>query len=393
MLDLSDFPRFSLAERERRWGRVRELMRERGCDCLVAPGLRDAEEQTTSRYLSQIGGASNGWVVLPLEGEATAIVDSERNKQFWARAQDWITDIRMGGATEVVPERLRDLGLDGGRIGLTQWTGHYRGPEGNVSHETILRLQAALPKAQLYGENDVLNEARIVKGGEEIAVIERIAAANEQAIQVMCEIARPGLRQQDVWFPMSDVMTRATGHWPARLSVTFDGSANATLGTAIPDRIEAGSLCSQEICARLQGYRAQCNHTIQVGSPGPADYADAMLKTIEVYNEMVARLRPGQTVRELCEYYVGLCQVRGAEDSSGVVVHTNGLGNDYPRMGPRMMRGGEGEIVLQKGMTFTLKPVLKFPSGTATQYGDPLTITDSGARRLGKRAQEPIIVG
>src|SRR5687768_7155769 len=94
-LDLSALPRFSLAERERRWERVRALMREAGCDCIVAPGMRDLEEQTTSRYLSQIGGVGySAWVVFPIEGEPVAIMDSERNRAFAARAQDWIIDVR-----------------------------------------------------------------------------------------------------------------------------------------------------------------------------------------------------------------------------------------------------------------------------------------------------------
>src|SRR5258705_2186659 len=78
MLDLTEYPRFSLAERDRRWGRVRELMRERDCACLVAPGLRDPEDQATSRYLSQIGGIGvHAWVVFPLHGDVTAIVESD----------------------------------------------------------------------------------------------------------------------------------------------------------------------------------------------------------------------------------------------------------------------------------------------------------------------------
>lgn len=393
-LDLSGLPRFTLAERDRRWGRVRQLMGEAGCDCIVAPGMRDLEEQATSRYLSQIGGVGySAWVVFPLDGEPTAVVDSERNREFAVRAQDWITDVRVGSEVEAVPARLQELGLQRARIGLTQFRGHYREPLGNIPHDVVVGLQSALPSATFYGENDVLTRARMVKSREEVGVIQEVTAANEEAIAVMCETARPGVRQEDVWYAMCDVMVRASGGWPARLSVAFGGSANSTLGMPIPDRIADGALCSQEICSRIQGYRAQCNHTIQVGPAGPRDYKDAMLATIEVYNELVAWVQPGRTIRELCEHYLALCRARDAEDSSGVVLHTNGLGNDYPRLGPRLMASEDADIVLVEGHTFTLKPVLRFPSGTATQYGDPLTITPEGGVRLGRRDQQPIIVG
>jgi Xaa-Pro dipeptidase len=276
-LDLSDLPRFSLAERDRRWQRVRALMVEAACDCIVAPGMRDLEEQTTSRYLSQIGGVGySAWVVFPADGEPTAVVDSERNREFAARAQNWITDVRAGNEVELIPERIRELGLESGRIGLTQFRGHYREALGNIPHDVVVKIHEGLPAATIYGENDVLALARMTKGPEEVAVIEQVAAANEAAIGVMCETARPGLRQEEVWYAMCDVLVRASRGWPARLSVTFGGSANSTLGMPIPDRIPSGALCSQEICARIQGYRAQCNHTFQVGDGGAADYADAM---------------------------------------------------------------------------------------------------------------------
>lgn len=387
MLDLSEYPRFSPVERERRWNRVRELMRQQSCDCIVAPGTGNAEP---ARYLSP--SPISAWVIFPLSGEVTAIVGSDRNREFAARAQDWVTDLRVGNPSELVPARLRELKLDGARIGLTQLEGLRRSPEGDIPYETMRRLQAALPRAGFQAADDILDEARLVKGPEEISVIERVAGANEEGIRVLTATARVGMAQQDVWFPVAYAMARATGAWPSRLSVTFGGPANQTLGLPIPDRIPAGSLCSQEIAARLQGYQAQSNHTVQVGDGGPADYAGAMRATIEVYNEMVAWLRPGWTVKEVCEHYVGLCARHGAEDASGVVVHSNGLGDDYPRVGPRMMGASEGSVVLRPGMTFTLKPVLKLPTGTRTQYGDPLTITEGGARRLGKRAQEPIVV-
>ena len=393
-LDLSEYPRFSQSERDRRWARVRDLMRQANCDCLVAPGLRDPEDQATARYLSQIGGIGvHAWVVFPLSGEVTAILESDRNKDFVVRAQDWITDLRVGDPAEMVVQRLKELELEGARIGLTQFHGHYRVPEGNIPYDVVRHFQQELPKAELYGENEVLNQARMIRGAEEVAVIEQVTAANEEAIRVMIQTARPGLRQQDVWYPMNDVLTRIAGSWPARLSVTFDGPANQSLGMPIPDRIRAGALCSQEICARLQGYRAQCNHTIQVGDGDPKDYDTAMRATIDVFNEMLAWLGPGRTIDEVCDRYVQLCGSKGAEDRSGVMYHSNGLGNDYPRLGPRLSRGRDGQIVLQPNMTFTLKPVLRFPSGTAAQFGDPVHITENGARRLGKRMQEPVVVG
>ncbi|MCH8974951.1 MAG: hypothetical protein IH869_07735, partial [Chloroflexi bacterium] len=47
---------FSLAERDRRYARVRELMASEGLDAILAPGADGGEPQAPSRYLCQVGG-------------------------------------------------------------------------------------------------------------------------------------------------------------------------------------------------------------------------------------------------------------------------------------------------------------------------------------------------
>lgn len=49
-------PSFSLAERDRRYDRVRRLMARQNLDCLLAPAADVGEPQANSRYLCQIGG-------------------------------------------------------------------------------------------------------------------------------------------------------------------------------------------------------------------------------------------------------------------------------------------------------------------------------------------------
>src|SRR5205085_6022551 len=69
-------PTFSMEERERRWGRVRELMRRDGIDCIV--GLNSTgthnRNQADVRYLTQIGNNCDEVAVcFPIVGKVTAI--------------------------------------------------------------------------------------------------------------------------------------------------------------------------------------------------------------------------------------------------------------------------------------------------------------------------------
>lgn len=291
-----------------------------------------------------------------------------------------------------MPERLRELSPSG-VVGVTNLKGMYRYPEGTVSYEGWRAIQEALPRIRFEPNNDILDTARMVKGPEEVAVIEKEAAGNEAAIRTMFETARPGLPESTVWAAVVSTMIQATGDFPARLSIATNREANSTCGQACHYLIPAGGRMSQEICCRLQGYRAQSNHTFVIGGPVPDDYERAMRTAVEVYEGLLAWIRPGRTIGALLAEYQRLAAERDASVSS-VVVHTNGLGSDRPRLGPGVTPGDDDGIVIQPGFTFSIKPSVRMQStGMYAQVGDPLTVTPEGARRLGRRVLEPVVVG
>lgn len=387
------FPHFSLKERDRRWAEVRRLMTKEGVACLLAPGLRAQEDQANSRYLSQIGSYYGGaWVVFPASGEVTAVLGTARDVNVWKKLSDWITDLRYGRESGTVIERLRELGFKGERVGVTNLANSYRSPDGVFPYEALRRIQEALPDIRFIPNNNILELARMVKGPEEIEVVEKIVAADEDAIAVMCERARPGVDLATVWLAMTTRMIEATGDYPARLSIAISREANTTCGLPIPEPILHGATLSQEICARLQGYRAQCNHSIAVGKTASQDYSRAMNAAVEIYHGLLDWIKPGRTIGELLDQYVKMARDRGAT-VSGVLVHTNGLGNDRPRVGPGVLREEDRSLVIEPGFTFTIKPSPRLgDGGPYAEVGDPLTVTEQGARRLGQRKLEPIIV-
>jgi Xaa-Pro aminopeptidase len=385
-------PSFSLVERDRRYDRVRRLMAEGNLHCLLAPAADVGEPQANSRYLCQIGGVQGGaWVIFPASGEVTAIVATEREKRMWVANLVWPRDIRWGSFSELVPERLKELGVEKSRIGVTGLLHQYRTPEGTIPHETWRRITAALPEATFVPANEVLEFARIVKGPEEIAVIQRITDANEAAIKRMMEIARPGVEEAEVWLEIAKVLISHTADYPARLSLGSNNrTANAGNTMALPIAMQDGGVLSQEIDARLQGYRAQCNHSILIGSKKADLYRDAMNIAIECFHGILNWVKPGKTIGGLLDEFVRLAEGRGAK-GGGVLVHTNGLGADPPRVGPGPF-AHDRNIGIEPGFTFTIKPQIDF-KGVPAQIGEPITVTESGARRLGHRDLVPYVTG
>jgi Xaa-Pro aminopeptidase len=397
-------PIFSLAERDRRWSRAREAMIRENLDGLLAPATL---EEGDTLYLTQVGGRTKeAWIVFardpakPIE----ALVESNRVKSFWLSAQSWLGEENFRVASENISESvvlaIKELGLERGRIGVAQLTGIRFDPEGLIPFTTFDRIRSALPQASLVA-TDLLHRLRMIKSEEEIDVIKQIVAANERAIVTLVESARTATKQADIWYPVYIQLLLATGELPTRLSMALDRGGNSTLGTPTGDRVEEGQILSEEIAANHQGYRAQINQSLFIGSaatPGFAYYKTAMDAAIKIFFGVVAAIRPGKmTTGELMARYMELAKDVGAEPPGGVLLHSSGMGSQRPRVGPTSKE--DMDIVLQPGMTFDLKPTIAMrrevvqdvrPKNRSVQIGEHVVVTESGAVRLGQRELKAI---
>src|SRR5579863_5078290 len=86
-------PILSFAERDRRWARVRSLMRQRGFDGLVIAGFR-----TREMYESYVSDDYNeGCVIFPLEGDPVVVTWAHLRvmRALWSVEQGnklWVED-------------------------------------------------------------------------------------------------------------------------------------------------------------------------------------------------------------------------------------------------------------------------------------------------------------
>ncbi len=87
---------FSLAERDRRWARVRALMKRDGIDLLVCMPCTNSHDRgaADARYLTQLGENSDeSSVAFPIEGEVRAW---HSRPGVWP-SSNWFADIRLAG--------------------------------------------------------------------------------------------------------------------------------------------------------------------------------------------------------------------------------------------------------------------------------------------------------
>jgi Xaa-Pro dipeptidase len=368
---------FSTAERDRRWQRLRAKMRETGFDCLLTPAASD-EGDADSLYLT----GRRGWVVFPLNGPLILIRDGDDDGPV-----SWVSDVRTaedGRWSPAIIDALRAAKAGDARIGVGRLDGVLRNDEGDVAAATLDRVRAAFPRARFSSAYDLLMRAKLVRSEEEIAALTQATAAGERGIRAMIDRARPGVEHKDVWLAMFAAMTAATGETPQRLAIRAGNEANTSTGGPMLETLRSGQIMNQEIGARVLGYMAQVNHSICIGKDAPADWRGAGQYCIDLFQQLVDWVRPGRTFMDLCRFYVERVKARDSQLSpTWVLVHTCGFG-DGPRMG--LTRSETPDLVIEPGMVFTIKPRVPIRGTRPTaQFGDPVLVTDSGAKRLGTR--------
>ncbi|MDG9415056.1 hypothetical protein OLF88_11405, partial [Streptococcus pneumoniae] len=89
------------------------------------------------------------------------------------------------GYTQMSIDRLRELGLDRARIGVTGLAGNTRFPEGITPAGILDGLVRALPAAEIVDANLLMERARFVKSTEELAFLRKAEELVEASVDVL----------------------------------------------------------------------------------------------------------------------------------------------------------------------------------------------------------------
>ena len=390
-------PKFSREERTRRWARLRELMRQHHLDAIIGfPNQSHWDQfQADIRYLTHIGGhQTEVAVVFPESGEVTAFVRGANEVEWWSIAQDWVTDIRASRRSwgKPVAERIEELKLGQARIGVSGLSGLLRAPEGTVVSGMIEKLRKTFPKAKFENATEVLQDARSIKGPEEVAWVERAAEILDKVVETILAKAKPGVMENEVvaaiWYTIiangGDYPSMT--HWGAGVEVPW-------ASRIAPHRpLQAGDMINTELEAKYGGYIAQTVQAARLGKI-PRELKNAFDVSVKVFDALVQFMKPGVSFRDIVTHYRGLVQESG-HIPKGMLLHGRGIGEDRPQITGEI----EGDVYnaatyvmhldlpLVEGNVFVLKPgAMPADAPDSIRCGDTVVITKEGARRLGKR--------
>ncbi len=391
---LYDQPRFSHAERDRRWNAVRQAMAAENIDCVIAPNNtgHSTHFQAEARYLSHVGGGGDADIacVFPLEGEVAAVAT---NCQRWAHVQDWVTDLREARRAygRGVVGKLKEVPLPHKRVGIVGLHDYVRAPEGIVLHGFMRALTDAFPDVEWVDFTKPLHDLRIIKSDEEIAFLAKSTELIERAIKRVQQVAKPGAKDYEAWgAAISEIVMGGSelpfhNHWGS-------GTHPHTLTRPSHGTLERGYLMVNEIEAAYGGYHAQGVQPFAIQDCDPV-YKDIHEMHAEYWQRCFESLRVGLTVRDV----VALAAANGAEilppgskyqnPRGALNMHGRGLGSDGP-----LVTGNQDEAtlnqVLAAGWVFVFKPHISVDAGGRTyhaSWGDTVVLTEQGPKRLGSR--------
>jgi Xaa-Pro dipeptidase len=404
MAELYPYPRFSLAERDRRWKAVRDLMQQQGIDVIVTPqnSGHSADYQADTRYLTHCGGGEpDVAAVFPLDGEVTAIATSAAPR--WPTVQEWTKDVREARRNygRAIVERLKELNVERGHIGITG-LGEVEGtrtPEGTIFYGTWKQIREAFPHAELVDATKILTEVRYIKSREEIDVLTKSMEIIELAVQAEIEAAQPGIKDWEVWAAAQCAMMRNGSEMPVHCFWVSGKNPKRTLTRPSMRILERGDVIINELEASWIGYRSQGVQPVFVEIINPVQ-AELIKVQREVFNRVMENLKPGVTVGELAELTRRTAEAVAPKSGPAagargdLTMHGRGAGDDGPIITPHARSPRQLAVTLRENMVFVCKPSAISADGEYTcQWGDTVVVTKSGGRRLGKRRHELAVAG
>jgi Xaa-Pro aminopeptidase len=384
--DQYDDVRFSDAEYERRYQRVREQMYFRGIDCLVVYGssAHTDSNQSNVRYLSGYIDQIQSYVVFPYEGEPTLYADLYPHVPD-AHLMSVIDDVRWGSEQKGtrVAERVAELGYEDATIGLV-------GAPGPATTELptndYLQLQDALPDAEFQFASDLMDRIRLTKSDEELEAIREGVELTDRAMRALAEAVEPGVTEREL---KAEIMS----------SYLDDGEYFFQLlgstSMADPDMpypwehqsgrtIQEGDVVLTEISARnTKGYSGQILRSLAVGTEPTNEYQELYDVAEQVFFDVLDVLEPGATTEDVLEVATPPIESRGWTIHAPII-HGWGLGIQRPLIGTRNKGGFPNPpFEFKEGHTIVVEPNPVTEDQLSGMFlGEYVRITSDGVERL-----------
>lgn len=355
----------SRAERDWRWGRVREALAGADLDGLLAyaPGWRRED----LRYLADVQlRGSFAMLYLPREGEATAFalpVDVDE-----VRAAGWVDDVRpldpfgLGSVVErIAGDRPARLGLShaelvplGVRDALAEGMG------------AGIRLESA---------TKLMSGVRLVKSDDELARMRRCGQVTEAGWEALVQALRPGVTEYEIVAAVEERM-KALGATDNFMLIASGGDEVRGMTPPSERRLQRGDMVRTELTPQCDGYWTQICRSAVLGRAN-----DGQRESFELFREAMEAglgvLRAGVTAHDVATAENDVFRARGfGEYCTSKYTRVRGHGHGAHLDEVPIIEGVQ--TVLEHHAVVIVHPNTYTPLAGYHVLGDPVVVTHDG---------------
>jgi Xaa-Pro aminopeptidase len=381
------FPRFSDAEYRRRYALVRAEMEKRGLDAVVAAGDSSFRGSNLANvyWLTNWQDPYAAYAVLPLEGEPFLVISNELYIHT-ARRAAVIPDV-FGTFTpgRAIGERLLDLGLGRGRIGLA---GVRNVGRASMASEHQRDLVATMPEASFEDALEVLQTARLIKSAEEMAWFEKGAEFTDRTIAAIEQNLRPGIPEYQLSAHMHATFLMDGGSLMFHfLGCTPMSDPEFIFPWQYPSTrvVQHGDILMTEISAGYWGYCGQIQRPFAVATAPSPEYQRLYDLAEECYHRVFGILKVGATDADI-RNAAGFIEKTGCR-TRDVLVHGWGVTIEPPRadLSVATIKRELAPFTVRPGMLFVIQPHIVSEDGKrGVQVGNLVACEETGTRSLQK---------
>jgi Xaa-Pro dipeptidase len=363
----------TLAEREMRFERARQLMTEQKVSAILMTGGTSLNYFTGLRWGNSermvcfvLPAKGNGFFVCPafeedrLHERLVSVPGGESSRIYsWQEDQSPYALVQKG---------LANLGVMSGTLGIEERTPFVFANE----------VARACPNLKLIDATPVIAGCRMIKSPAELALMRLACAITLQVYEAVWKSAHPGMTTLD----FSDLCVQAY----ARVGFAGEASCQTGVYSALPH----GSLTPQIIQENqivliddgciVEGYQSDLSRTFVYGKP-----TEPMLRRFDIVHKAqaaaLAAARPGVTCEAVDAAARKVVSDAGFGPNYRYFTHRvgHGIGMDMHEW-TYLVRGNTTK--LQSNMTFSDEPGIYVPGEFGVRLEDDMVITYDGAELL-----------
>ncbi|OZU87715.1 peptidase M24 family protein [Virgibacillus indicus] len=257
-----------------------------------------------------------------------------------------------------------------------------------LSYSRSEAFLSLFPDAKVVSAEDKLNEMRVVKNDNEIAIIRKATKMADFGVQVGIDALTEGITEMEVLAKIEfELKKKGIREMSFSTMVLFGEKSGDPHGNPGDRQLKAGDMVLFDLGVVLEGYCSDITRTVA--------YKSVTEKQKEIYNTVLkAQLasleasKPGARIGDLD---------KAARD----VITETGYGDYFPhRIGhgmginvhefPSMSHLNDG--ILKEGMVYTIEPGIYLPGVGGVRIEDDVLITKDGFETLTKFPKELQIV-